>query len=122
MLNGIFFGILVAFGTAGYFYYTQSEAELAQLRLENATYKDAVETQQDTIAQLQTSMETQGEELNRLSSVNSEIQAEMNRYLGIFRRHNLSKLADAKPGLIEKRANNGTQKVFDSIRDDTTIE
>ena len=44
----------------------------------------------------------------------------MNRYLDIFKRHNLSKLAAAKPGLIEKRVNNGT-KVFDSIEKDSRI-
>ena len=38
------------------------------------------------------------------------------------KRHNLSKLADAKPGLIEKRVNDGTQKVFDSIRNDTATK
>ena len=39
----------------------------------------------------------------------------MNRYLDIFRRHNLTKLAAAKPGLIEKRVNKGTKEVFDAI-------
>jgi hypothetical protein len=43
----------------------------------------------------------------------------MSRYLDIFKRHNLSKLAIAKPGLIETRVNNGTKDVFDSIEKDT---
>ena len=43
----------------------------------------------------------------------------MNRYLDIFRRHNLNQLAAAKPGLIEKRVNDGTKKVFDSIENDS---
>ena len=50
---------------------------------------------------------------------NQEIEAEMSRYLDIFKRHNLSKLAIAKPGLIETRVNNGTKDVFDSIEKDT---
>ena len=41
----------------------------------------------------------------------------MSRYLDIFKRHNLSKLAAAKPGLIEPRVNNGTKDVFDSIEE-----
>ena len=45
----------------------------------------------------------------------------MNRYLDIFKRHNLSKLAAAKPGLIEKRVNNGTKEVFDGIEQDSRI-
>ncbi|MDB4726390.1 hypothetical protein OAF54_03045, partial [bacterium] len=46
---------------------------------------------------------------------NQEAEREMNRYLGIFARHNLTKLAAAKPGLIETRVNRGTKDVFDSI-------
>ena len=41
----------------------------------------------------------------------------MNRYLDIFRRHNLTKLAAAKPGLIETRANKATKEVFDAIEE-----
>ena len=43
----------------------------------------------------------------------------MSRYLDIFKRHNLSKLAIAKPGMIETRVNKGTKDVFDSIEKDT---
>ena len=43
----------------------------------------------------------------------------MNRYLDIFKRHNLTKLAAAKPGLIEPRVNKGTKDVFDSIEKDS---
>ena len=43
----------------------------------------------------------------------------MSRYLDIFKRHNLSKLAAAKPGLIETRVNNGTKEVFESIEQDS---
>jgi hypothetical protein len=50
---------------------------------------------------------------------NQQIEQEMNRYLDIFKRHNLSKLAAAKPGLIETRVNNGTKEVFESIEQDS---
>ena len=43
----------------------------------------------------------------------------MSRYLDIFKRHNLSKLASAKPGLIETRFNKGTKDVFESIEEDS---
>ena len=60
-------------------------------------------------------MQTEG--LLALQSRNQEIEAEMNRYLDIFKRHDLSKLAAAKPGLIEPRVNNGTKDVFNSIEE-----
>ena len=43
----------------------------------------------------------------------------MTRYLDIFKRHNLTKLAAAKPGLIEPRVNKGTKDVFNSIEEDS---
>jgi len=43
----------------------------------------------------------------------------MTRYLDIFKRHNLTKLAAAKPGLLEPRVNKGTKDVFDSIEEDS---
>ena len=43
----------------------------------------------------------------------------MNRYLDIFKRHSLTKLAAAKPGLIEPRVNKATKEVFDGIEQDS---
>ena len=40
-------------------------------------------------------------------------------YLDIFRRHNIAKLASAKPGMIETRANAQTKEVFDAIEADS---
>jgi hypothetical protein len=57
--------------------------------------------------------------LLQIQSRNQEIEQEMSRYLDIFKRHNLTKLASAKPGLIEPRINKGTKDVFDSIEEDS---
>jgi hypothetical protein len=56
-----------------------------------------------------------------MSAKNAEIEAEQARYLDIFKRHNLTKLAAAKPGLITTRINRGTKNVFDSIENDSTF-
>ncbi len=57
-----------------------------------------------------------------LTSINAEIIAERVRYLDIFRRHDLSKLAAATPGLIEPRVNNATKEVFDSLESDSNYD
>ena len=49
----------------------------------------------------------------------AQIEAEKDRYLDIFRRHNLDKLALAKPGLIESRINKATASVFEEIENDS---
>ena len=66
-------------------------------------------------------MKQQQEAMSEMTKKSQMIQAEMNRYLDIFKRHSLTKLAAAKPGLIEKRANKGTKNVFESIESDSII-
>ena len=114
-MNQILMGLIVALGLGGWFLYNQN----ITLKNENTALTFAVEEQKQTIAAVQEAYETQGKALNNLSTRNAEIEGEMNRYLDIFRRHNLNQLAAAKPGLIEKRVNNGTKKVFDSIENDS---
>ena len=68
-----------------------------------------VKTQNDTIDKMSTQYETQMKAFGELNSKFQEAEAEMTRYLDIFRRHDLSKLA-ASTGLIEPRVNNATSK------------
>ena len=114
-MNQILMGLIVALGLGGFFLYNQN----ISLKNENTALTFAVEEQKKTIAVIKESYETQGKALNQMASKNAEIEGEMNRYLDIFRRHNLNQLAAAKPGLIETRVNNGTKQVFDSIENDS---
>ena len=66
---------------------------------------------------MQNDFALQTTQLNDLQKKSQEAQKEMNRYLDIFKRHNLTKLAAAKPGLLEPKINNGTKNVFDSIEE-----
>ena len=43
----------------------------------------------------------------------------MDGYLKIFKDHDFTRLARAKPGLIEPRANKATDAVFTDIENDT---
>jgi len=83
----------------------------------NQAYELRDSEQKAAIESLQNDFTLQTESLLNIQSRNQEIEAEMSRYLDIFNRHNLSKLAAAKPGLIESRVNNGTKDVFDSIEE-----
>lgn len=120
-MSKILIMIIILGGVGGYFYYQQSQLELAQQREKVAAFAVREEAQAKTITALQENLEKTTKALNNLSEKNAAIEAEMNSYLDIFKRHNLAKLAAAKPGLIETRINKGTQDVFKSIEDDTTI-
>ena len=65
----------------------------------------------------QNDFKLQTEGLLELQSKTQQYEAEMQRYLDVFKRHDLSKLAFAKPGLIEPRVNKGTKNVFESIEE-----
>jgi hypothetical protein len=114
-MNQLFIGIILVMGLGGYFLYQQNES----LKIENLAFQVRDQEQQETIKAQQESFEKQSQALNNLTSRNAEIEGEMTRYLDIFKRHNLNKLAIAKPGLIEKRVNDGTKKIFETIEEDS---
>jgi hypothetical protein len=114
-MSKIFIGIIFALGLFTFFLWNENSklAELNQaFELRDKEQKLALESIQNDFA-LQTSS------LKDLQSKNNAIELEMSRYLDIFKRHNLTKLANAKPSLIETRVNNGTKKVFDGIEADS---
>ena len=114
-MNQILIGIILMMGLGGWFLYNQNTT----LKAENQAYELRDQEQKLTIEAQQQSFEIQTSALNSLTARNAEIEGEMSRYLDIFRRHNLNKLALAKPGLIETRVNSGTKNVFDSIESDS---
>tara|TARA_R100000152_G_scaffold19178_1_gene11313 strand:+ start:302 stop:709 length:408 start_codon:yes stop_codon:yes gene_type:complete len=114
-MNQFFFGIIVILSLGCWWLWQENET----LKANNIALEGAVAVQEETIATLQTDFAKQGQSLNELTMRNNEIEMEMNRYLDIFKRHNLTKLAFAKPGLIETRANNATKEVFDGIEADS---
>jgi len=114
-MSRILLGVLGVLGLFTFFLWNENSklAELNQaFELRDKEQKLALETVRNDFV-LQTSS------LNNLQTQNKAIELEMSRYLDIFKRHNLTKLANAKPSLIEKRVNNGTKKVFDGIEADS---
>ena len=104
----------------------KAEATIAQLEANNVILKQnttklesALETETASREQAEKNLKVQLEAVSKLTERNSEMQEEMDDYLSIFKRHDLTKLARVKPGLIEPRINNGTKKVFEQIEKDS---
>ena len=114
-MSKILLGVVGVLAIALYFLWSQN-SRLASL---NQAFELRDQEQRAAIESLQSDFKVQTEGLLAIQSRNQEIEAQMSRYLDIFKRHNLSKLAAAKPGLIETRVNNGTKDVFDSIEADS---
>ena len=102
------------------------ESEVVQLEANNRTLKEnqvqlelAVNTAQASLKAAEENAKKQGEAMNKLTLANNELAKEKSNYMKVFKDHNLTRLARAKPGMIEKRINNGTEKVFRMLEDDT---
>jgi hypothetical protein len=106
---------LVILGGASYWLYTENQT----LKENNVKLELAIQQQEEAMTAIRESYERQGQSLLTMQSRNAQIEQEMNSYLDIFKRHNLDKLAQAKPGLITTRVNKGTQQVFESIENDS---
>ena len=111
----ILIGIILILGGDSYWLYNENQT----LSANNIKLEMAVEEQKAAIESIKESYEQQGKSLQNLMNRNAQIEAEKDRYLDIFRRHNLDKLALAKPGLIENRINKATASVFEEIENDS---
>ena len=114
-MNQFFIAIILILGLGSWYLYNENQT----LTANNIKLESAVEEQKQTMAALQESYERQGKALGNLQRRNNEIEADKARYLEIFSKHNLDKLALVKPGMIETRFNNGTAEVFKEIENDT---
>ena len=114
-MNQFFMAIILVLGLGSWYLWNENQT----LKANNIKLEGAVQMQEEAISTLQNDFALQTKSLTDLQQKNNEIQGEMNRYLDIFKRHNLTKLAAAKPGLIETRANKATKEVFDGIEQDS---
>jgi uncharacterized protein (UPF0305 family) len=116
-------GIIIAMVISGYFYYQFSVVPM-QVKLEEQTKVILAQDLRDqeqkaAIEAIQNNLIKTGESLRGLQVQNQQYETQMAEYMDIFRRHNIAKLASAKPGLMETRINNATKEVFDAIEEDS---
>jgi hypothetical protein len=113
---------------AGYAYHTtvvgQKDLAIAQLEKNNVILKEntikletAFETAETARVQSEQNLQKQLKVIGELGEKNNAMQQEMDNYLSIFKRHDLTRLAKAKPGLIQPRINKGTREVFRAIEE-----
>jgi len=114
-MNQMMIGLVLILGLGGFYLYNENQT----LTQNNIKLEAAVEEQKQTMAIMKEQYEKQGKALMNMSRVNAQIEADKAEYLAIFSRHNLDVLALKKPGLIEKRFNDASEKVMEGLEDDT---
>jgi chromosome segregation ATPase len=97
----------------------QLQSDVRQYQAQNVALQSAAEINEQTIRSLEENSQQQIEQMTSLTNSNQQLQSEKEEYLSIFRRHDLQRLALARPGLIEPRINNGTQEVFRQVEQDS---
>jgi hypothetical protein len=123
-MSKILMGIIAAMGLAGFMYYNFSVVPMMN-KLEEQTKVILAQDLRDqeqkaTIESIQNNLQKTTQALGGLQIKNQQYEMQMSEYMDIFRRHNIAKLASAKPGMIELRINNATKEVFDAIEDDSS--
>lgn len=122
--------IMIAIAGGGYVYhnYVVSEKDkvIAQLdrnyqvaKSNSTRLEEALQVSEESRRISEENFLRQQQSIADLNSKNNELTEERNRYVSIFKRHDLTMLARAKPGLIEPRINKGTKQVFRTIERDS---
>lgn len=116
MYLGIVLLVVIA-GSAAYFKYSQDKlAEANQLvAVEHAGRVSA----EANLKFLQESHRKQQAAIEKLAESSVQIRKEQERTIDIFAEHDLKALAERKPGLIERRVNAATERVFNELEEIT---
>ena len=116
--------VLVLIGGLGYgayYYYKDTQARIAVLTENSAKLEQATNTQKQTI-------DTLVEDAAKYRELNKELNTKLeaaneykNTLIDKLRKHDLAKLSLQKPGMVEKRINNCTKRLFESLEKLTSI-
>ena len=102
-------------------YYKDSQERIASLHKNNAKM-EVVQQQNEVVMKSLTSEATRLNELNFNLQENLDAAEDYKDELIVkLQKHNLTRLSYQKPGLIERKINNGTQSIFDSLESLTSI-
>ena len=114
-------GLIGGVGYGAYYYYKATQARIAILTANSAKLEQAANTQKQTIVTLVEDA-AKYRELNK--ELNTKLEAAndyKNKLIDKLRKHDLAKLSLQKPGMVEKRINNGTKRLFESLEKLTSI-
>ena len=105
----------------GWYYYKDTQARIQILTENSAKLEVAAQQQEMTINTLVEDAE-KFRELNKDLNIKLEAANDYkNNLIAKLRKHDLSRLSQQKPGLVEKRINNGTKELFESFESITAL-
>ena len=105
----------------GWYYYKDTQARIQILTENSAKLEIAAQSQKNTIDTLQADAKKYAELNNKLQKKLEKANDYKNTLIGKLRKHDLARLSQQKPGLVEKKINRGTQKLLESFESITAI-
>lgn len=106
-------------GGGALWYYKDTQSTIATLRENNSKLMMVAETNQETINSMARDYQLAQENMLVLQERAKEAEQYQDELAAKLRRHDLTALTLQKPGLIEKRVNNATAKIFDELEADS---
>ena len=116
MYMGIVLVVVLA-GSAAYFKYSQDK--LAEANQVVAAQTARANSAEANLKFMQESHRKQQEAIQELAESSVQIRKEQEATIDIFAEHDLKALAERKPGLIERRVNTATERVFNELEEIT---
>lgn len=95
----------------GYTYFTEMQNKILQLKENNAKLELVAETNQATIKALETEAAENEARAAELEKELKQAEVYQDTLVAKLRRHDLTRLTEQKPGLIEKRINDASEKL-----------
>jgi hypothetical protein len=97
----------------------QLQVQVDYTTQQNVVLQTAQAVQVETIKSMEAKAKQQVQAMSAMTNRNNELNQERDSYLRIFKDHDFTKLARARPGSIETRANRATEAVFRSVEEDS---
>ena len=124
MVDRVYFTVifLLILGASGYFVYERIQAlrENVQILKTNAeVMNNSLKESNETIIQMQRNAEAIEQQISELNTGLREAEKYKDEITEKLQKHNLTRLSAAKPGLIEKRVNEATSKIFKELEEIT---
>tara|TARA_R100001594_G_scaffold29664_3_gene55149 strand:+ start:2303 stop:2695 length:393 start_codon:yes stop_codon:yes gene_type:complete len=114
-------GMVGSMAYGGYYYYKDTQNRIKILTENTVKLEQAKAEQDNTIKVLKADTEKYQKLNKELNTYLQDAEEYKNKLISKLRKHDLSRLSQQKPKLVEKKINRGTQKLFDSFKRITTV-
>ena len=115
--------ILVVLSGVGYgavSYYNDTQERIATLRDNNAKLEVANKSKEEALKTIQSNVEKTNKLNKELQGKLQDAEVYQDELRKKLQKHDLTRLSEKKPGLVEKKINEGTQKLFNDFESITS--